>query len=182
MPYGFGFRGIDGKIDTIQFCRINKVPFLGICLGMQLAVIEYARNVLNLSQANSLEFDPGTKHPIFVIQDKKYSDRDLGGTLQLGNAEVIIQPNTLTHKLYKSASVHERYRNRYDFNNDYLTLFANSDMVFSAKNHLGAQAVIELKNHPFFIACQYHPEFSSKPMKPNVLFLGLLDAAKKREN
>lgn len=182
VPYGFGARGIEGKISAIEFCRVNKVPFLGICLGMQLAVIEYARNCLAMADANSQEFDQHTPSPLFLIQKDKLVDHDLGGTLFLGNTKIFIKPDTLISRLYQTDVVYERYRHRYDFNNNYLKDFMGSDLVFAATTANDVQAAIELKNHPFFVGCQYHPEFGSKPLKVNALFVGLLSTVINKNN
>ncbi|UUM19993.1 MULTISPECIES: CTP synthase [unclassified Mycoplasma] len=180
VPYGFGSRGIEGKMFAIQYAREHQVPFLGICLGMQLAVIEYARNVLKLTKANSMEFDVQTPDPLFTIQPTFHNTNRLGGTLSLGSSQVAIKPNTLAYEVYQSLNIVERYRHRYDFNPQYLDKFNDGNFVFSGVNSAGAESLIELKNHPFFIACQFHPEFLSKPLKPHPLFVGLLSALMKK--
>ncbi|VEU74505.1 CTP synthetase [Mycoplasmopsis citelli] len=182
VPYGFGNRGIEGKMFAIEYARVNKIPFLGICLGMQLAVIEYARNVLKLTNANSTEFDAQTPHPLFIIQPTFHNTNRLGGTLSLGSCEVNIKPDTLASQIYQSPTIIERYRHRYDFNPDYLDQLSDGNFVFSGVKSVGAQSLIELKDHPFFIACQFHPEFLSKPLKPHPLFVGLLSSLMVKTN
>lgn len=179
VPYGFGNRGIENKISAIEYARTKNMPFLGICLGMQLACIEYARNVLGLLDANSTEFEPNCQDPIFVLQPDKNADKDMGGTLNLGAKSLVVKPDTLAHSLYKNTTITERHRHRYHFNNAYKALFENSkDALFSVATEYGMQEVLELQGHKFFIASQYHPEFISRPLKVNPLFTGLLNAAK----
>ncbi|WP_027123930.1 CTP synthase [Mycoplasmoides pirum] len=177
IPGGFDNRGIDGKLFAIQYARENKLPFLGICLGMQLACVEFARNVLNLKDANSTEFNPDTKNKILdlIVKNKV----QLGGTLRLGNYECSIKSNTLASKIYNKKNIKRRHRHRYEFNNDYLKDFEKAGFIFSGvnkKNNL--QEIIEIKNHPFFIATQYHPEFNSTLYQPEVLFVNLIKNAK----
>lgn len=180
VPGGFGFRGINGKLAAIKYARENNLPFLGICLGMQLACIEFAKNDLKLENPNSTEFDSKTKNNIIdiIIKDKV----DIGGTLRLGNYECELKPGSLAAKLYKKNSVVRRHRHRYEFNNKYIEQFEKNNFIFSGyykKDNL--QEIIEIKNHPYFIACQYHPEFNSNPYKPEELFMGLIKAAAKNK-
>lgn len=179
VPYGFGKRGVNGKINTIQFCRENNVPFLGICLGMQLACIEFARNKLGWTDADSTEFNSKTSKPILKLQKNKKANSDLGGTLRLGNEIVLIKPKTLAAKLYHRKFINERHRHRYEFNNNFCLEFEKNGLIFSGESELGMKEIIEIPENNFFIACQYHPEFKSKPLSVNPVFLGLLTAGRK---
>ncbi|MFH1414348.1 MAG: CTP synthase [Candidatus Omnitrophota bacterium] len=170
VPGGFGLRGIEGKIKAIQFARKNKIPFLGLCLGMQCAVIEFARNVCKLKSANSTEFSK-TKYPVISLLEEQKKIENLGGTMRLGAYPCRIKGNTRAYKTYGKKLIHERHRHRYEFNNNYKKLFEKKGMIFSGvypKKNL--VEMIELKDHPFFIAVQFHPEFKSKPDKANPLF------------
>ncbi|MCM8819330.1 MAG: CTP synthase, partial [Candidatus Omnitrophica bacterium] len=181
VPGGFGVRGIEGKIKAIKFARQNKIPFLGLCLGMQCAVIEFARNVLGLKDANSTEFNPKTKHPVISLLEEQKNVKDLGGTMRLGNFPCRIKRNTLAFKIYQKTHIHERHRHRYEFNNSYRKLFEKKGFVFSGiypKKNL--VEIIELKKHPFFIAVQFHPEFNSKPDNPHPLFKEFIKATLSR--
>ncbi|MDD5097012.1 MAG: CTP synthase [Candidatus Omnitrophica bacterium] len=170
VPGGFGYRGIEGKIKAIKFARENKIPFLGICLGMQCAVIEFARNVCGLTGANSTEFKP-TKYPVISLLQEQKKLKDLGGTMRLGAYPCKIKKNSLAFEVYNKALIHERHRHRYEFNNKYKKMFESKGMVFSGiypgKNLV---EIVELKDHPYFIAVQFHPEFKSKPDKAHSLF------------
>lgn len=179
VPGGFGPRGVEGKILAINYARTHKIPFLGLCLGMQLACIEFARNVCNLTDANSTEFDLETPYPILdLISGKSLSDQ-IGGTLRLGNYPATLKNGTLAKKLYQKPVVEERHRHRYEFNNDFRQELMDKGLVFSgiyqAKDLV---EIIELpsKVHPFFIASQFHPEFTSRITRPNPLFLGFIKA------
>ncbi|MDC4182134.1 CTP synthase [Mycoplasma bradburyae] len=166
---GFGNRGVEGKIKFIQAARINKIPFLGICLGMQLACVEYARNVLGLENANSREFDSNTQYPIFKLMEQ--NNDNIGGSLRLGDYEVSFQDNTLIKSIYQSDKLKRRHRHRYEFNNDYLDKFNDNNFVISGVyQEKNLVETIEIKDHPFFIGCQYHPEFSSKITHAEALF------------
>jgi len=177
VPGGFGIRGIEGKLKAIKFARENKIPFLGICLGMQCAVIEFARNVLNLKDASSTEFDEHTKNPVVHIlpnQDLK----KIGGTMRLGNWECKITKNSLAYKIYKKTNVLERHRHRYEMNKKYMPLFEKNGMIVSGLSNIAElPEIVEIKEHPFFIGVQYHPEYNSTPLSPNPLFLALIKAA-----
>jgi len=178
VPGGFGYRGIEGKIKAIKFCRENKIPFLGLCLGMQCAVIEFARNVCGLKEANSTEFKPKTKYPVISLLAEQNKIKDLGGTMRLGAYPCRIKKNSLASKVYGKNLIQERHRHRYEFNNKYRKLFENKGMVFSGiypKKDL--VEIIELKNHPYFIAVQFHPEFKSKPDCAHPLFREFIKAA-----
>ena len=182
VPGGFGNRGIEGKIFAIKFARENKIPFLGLCLGMQLSLIEIARDVLKLKGANSTEFDPKTTHKIIDYLPDQYEGIKLGGTMRLGEYDCKVLKDTLAYSLYKKDLIHERHRHRYEFNNDFKKEFEEHGVVFSGINpQTNLCEMIELKDHPYFIACQFHPEFLSRPLQPHPLFLGLIKAAIKRE-
>jgi len=185
VPGGFGKRGIEGKIRGIEFCRKNKIPFLGLCLGMQLAVVEFARNVCGLKEANSTEFNRKTKHPIInvmpeqkvLLKEKKY-----GGTMRLGNYKCQIRKGTKSYFAYsKKEIVFERHRHRYELNNKYREILEKKGMIVAGINpERNLVEIIELKNHPFFVASQFHPEFKSRPLNPHPLFKGFIKAAIKK--
>lgn len=177
VPGGFGIRGVEGKILAINYARVNKIPFLGLCLGMQLACIEYARNVCNLKDAHSTEFNEKTTNPIFDLLRGKTKTDQIGGTLRLGNYPTTLVEGSLVKTLYKQTVVIERHRHRYEFNNDYKSLLAENGLIFSGtyvKENLVEVIELPTKVHPYFIASQYHPEFTSRINKPNPLFLGLI--------
>ncbi len=181
VPGGFGTRGCDGKKLAITYAREHRIPFLGICLGMQLSVIEYAENVLGLKGANSTEFDISTKYPVIDILRDQYEGINMGGTLRLGNYNCQIAEGTLAYKLYGCELIKERHRHRYEFNSAMKELYANGNMLFSGVNpESGLVEIVELKDHPYFIACQFHPEFTSRPNRPNPLFSGLIEASLKK--
>lgn len=180
VPGGFGHRATKGKIAAITYARKNNIPFFGICYGMQLAVIEYAKNVLNLVGANSTEIDEKTPHPVISLQRGRETDEDLGGTLRLGLYDCDVKKNTKTYDAYQENVIKERHRHRYEFNNKYLEDFEQSDMMISGFNkdyHL--VEIVELKNHPWFIAVQFHPEFLSRPLRPHPLFRDFIGASVK---
>ena len=179
VPGGFGSRGIEGKIKAINYARCNKIPFLGICLGMQLAVIEFARNVLNLD-ATSTEFDTTTSNPVIDLMADQKSISNMGGTLRLGNYECSIVKDTLASKLYKSDKILERHRHRYEFNNAYREELEKNGLIVSGINEVNNLVeIVELKDHPYFIACQFHPEFKSRPTRPHPLFDGFIKVSVK---
>ena len=178
VPGGFGTRGTDGKIKAINYARTNKIPFLGICLGMQLAVIEFAQNVLKLEDATSTEFDPVCKNPVIDLMADQKAVSNMGGTLRLGNYECTLVPNTLASKIYKEDKILERHRHRYEFNNKYKEQLEAKGMVFSGINEANNLVeIIELKDHPHFIASQFHPEFKSRPTRPHPLFDSFIKAS-----
>ena len=178
VPGGFGNRGIEGKIKAIRFARENNIPFLGICLGMQLAVIEFARNVCKLEDCNSTEFDPLCKNPIIDLMSDQKSVINMGGTLRLGNYDCKIKKGTLAYSDYKQENIKERHRHRYEFNNKYMELLASFGMVFSGINEeSNLVEIIELPKHKHFIACQFHPEFKSRPTRPHPLFDSFVKAS-----
>lgn len=181
VPGGFGGRGIEGKIQTVKYARENNIPFLGICLGMQMAVVEFARDVLNIKDANSLEFDEKTKNPVIHIMESQKNITKKGGTMRLGAYPCILKKSSLASKLYKAEEISERHRHRYEFNNEYRKIMEDNGMTFSGTSPDGELVeIIELKKHPYFIASQFHPELKSRPDKPHPLFVGLLKAAKKK--
>jgi len=178
VPGGFGIRGVDGKIAAIKYARIRQIPFLGLCLGMQCSVIEWARNVEGLAEANSAEFDPYTTDPIINLLPEQQDVVDLGGTMRLGLYPCRVIPDTLAFALYQTEVVYERHRHRYEFNNTYRNQLAASGYVISGTSpDERLVEIIELSKHPFFIACQFHPEFQSRPNTPHPLFRGFVQAA-----
>lgn len=178
VPGGFGSRGIEGKIEAIRHCRQQGVPFLGLCVGLQCAVIEFARHVAGLSQANSLEFDAGTPHPVITLMETQRSLADKGGTMRLGLYPCHLQANTLASDAYAAEVVMERHRHRYEFNNRYREILADHGLVFSGTSpDRELVEIVELATHPYFVATQFHPEFKSRPDAPHPLFKGLLKAA-----
>ncbi|MEG4208748.1 CTP synthase [Microcoleus sp. S13_B4] len=178
VPGGFGVRGVDGKIAAIQYAKNHKIPFLGLCLGMQCAVIEWARNTAQLKDANSAEFDPDTSNPVINLLPEQQDVVDLGGTMRLGLYPCRVNPDTLAFKLYQKEVIYERHRHRYEFNNAYRNLFLESGYAVSGTSPDGRLVeMIELPNHPFFIASQFHPEFQSRPSTPHPLFQGFIEAA-----
>lgn len=180
VPGGFGERAVIGKIEAIKYARENNIPYLGICLGMQLSLIEYARNVLGFHQASSSEFDENTTMPLI---DLKYSNKGIGNPMRLGLYSSKLVDGTKTKALYNKEVIGERHRHRYEFNNKYRDIFKDTDVVFSGINpEFDIIESIELKNHPFFVACQYHPEFLSRPTRPHPLFMGLVAAGIEKFN
>ncbi|MBD2359734.1 CTP synthase [Anabaena minutissima FACHB-250] len=178
VPGGFGTRGVDGKIAAIKYARDRQIPFLGLCLGMQCAVIEWARNVGDLTGANSAEFDPSTNYPVINLLPDQQDVVDLGGTMRLGVYPCHILPNSLASQLYQAEVIDERHRHRYEFNNTYRQLLLDSGYVISGTSPDGRLVeIVELPQHPFFIACQFHPEFQSRPSNPHPLFKGFMQAA-----
>jgi len=178
IPGGFGQRGSEGKKAAIRYARENNIPLLGICFGMQLALIEYAEHVLNLPRANSTEFDPSTPDPVVDFLHDQYEGIKMGGTLRLGSYECTLTPGSLAYRCYGKAVITERHRHRYEFNNRYKDLYMSSKMKITGFNpQNGLAEIIELEGHPFFICCQFHPEFTSRPLRPNPLFREFIRAA-----
>jgi CTP synthase len=178
VPGGFGVRGVDGKIAAIQYAREKQIPFLGLCLGMQCSVIEWAQHVANLEDANSVEFAPNALNPVINLLPEQQDVVDLGGTMRLGLYPCRIAANTLASSLYQEEVVYERHRHRYEFNNAYRNLFLDTGYVVSGTSPDGRLAeIIELPQHRFFIATQFHPEFCSRPNSPHPLFKGFVEAA-----
>jgi CTP synthase len=188
VPGGFGDRGTEGKIQAIRFARENRIPYLGICLGMQLAIIEFARNVAGLKGANSTEFDRATHHPVIALitewqdlargQQVRDEKSDLGGSMRLGAQEARLTPGSLVRSLYGKESIFERHRHRYEFNNHYLEELSAAGLTFSGFSADGLVEFIELKSHPWFVASQFHPEFTSTPRDGHPLFSGFVRAAR----
>ena len=178
VPGGFGVRGVDGKIAAIKYARDRQIPFLGLCLGMQCSVIEWARHVRGLTGANSAEFDPYTNDPVINLLPGQQEVVDLGGTMRLGLYPCRVLPDTLAFKLYQEDVIYERHRHRYEFNNDYRDLLLKSGYVISGTSPDGRLVeIVELTKHPFFLACQFHPEFQSRPSTPHPLFKGFIQTA-----
>jgi CTP synthase len=178
VPGGFGERGSDGKKAAIEYARINKIPFLGICFGMQLAIVEFANHVLNWKDANTTEFNANTTYPVIDLLVDQYKGINMGGTMRLGNFDCTISKGTLAYKCYGQEKIVERHRHRYEFNNKYKKDFEEAGLIFSGVNpQSGLCEIVELKDHPFFLACQFHPEFTSRPLRPNPLFREFVKAA-----
>jgi CTP synthase len=181
VPGGFGSRGIEGKILACNYARVNNIPYLGICLGMQIAIIEFARNVLGYEDANSAEINPATTHPVIDILPEQKDVTDMGGTMRLGQYPCTLNPESKSFELYGSSMIYERHRHRYEVNNDYRTELLKGGMIFagtSPDNHI--VEMVEIPTHPWFVAGQFHPEFKSRPNKPHPLFRGFVTAAAER--
>ena len=178
VPGGFGGRGIDGKIVAIHYARTHKIPFLGLCLGMQLAIVEYARNVAGLKDAHSIELDPGTSHPVIALMPDQEDIEDIGGTLRLGSYPCVLDKTTKAYELYGTDQIAERHRHRYEVNNDYRKILTDHGLTLSGLSPDGRIVeMIEIKDHPFFIATQAHPELKSRPNRPHPLFRGFVKAS-----
>ncbi|MDR2641220.1 MAG: CTP synthase [Planctomycetaceae bacterium] len=178
VPGGFGDRGVEGKINAIRVARERHIPFLGICLGMQCAVIEFARNICGMDKANSTEFDQETPYPVITLLDEQRNITDKGGTMRLGAQVAILNESSNTFKSYASKEISERHRHRYEFNNNYRNKFQEAGLVIAGTSPDGGLVeVIELADHPWFVGVQYHPEFKSKPTKPHPLFDNFINAA-----
>jgi CTP synthase len=189
VPGGFGERGVEGKIAAVRYARERQVPYLGICLGMQAAVIEYARHVAGLENAHSTEFRPDTPHPVIALitewqnaegeLERRAEDDDMGGTMRLGGQQARLDPKTLVCRVYGNEIISERHRHRYEFNNQYLDTLTQAGLVISGKSMDDALVeVVELHDHPWFLACQFHPEFTSTPRDGHPLFSGFVRAAR----
>ena len=180
MPGGFGDRGIDGKIAAIKYAREHQVPFLGLCLGMQLAIVEFARNVCGLKEAHSIELDPGTPHPVVALLPDQDGIEDIGGTLRLGAYPCVLDKRGKAYELYGEDTIHERHRHRYEVNNDYRDILIKNGILLSGLSPDGRIVeMIENPQHPWFIATQAHPELKSRPNRPHPLFKGFVEAAGK---
>ncbi|MCX6064428.1 MAG: gamma-glutamyl-gamma-aminobutyrate hydrolase family protein, partial [Chloroflexi bacterium] len=178
VPGGFGSRGTEGKILAARFARENKVPYLGLCLGMQLMCIEFARNVLGYEDANSSEFDRATPHAVIDLMNEQRSITDMGGTMRLGLYPCDLQPGSKAAKAYGVAQIEERHRHRWEFNNAYREEFEKAGMIFSGLSPDGRLVEIaELADHPYMVASQFHPEFLSRPNRAHPLFVGFMKAA-----
>jgi len=178
VPGGFGKRGIEGMLVAIRYAREKKVPYFGICLGMQTACIEFARNVVGLEEANSSEFDPATPHRVIYKLRELRGVEELGGTMRLGAWTCKIEPNTLAQRIYGKLEISERHRHRYEFNREYEEPMVAAGLRISGSTPDGTYVeMIELPDHPHFIGCQFHPEFKSKPLEPHPLFSSFVGAA-----
>ena len=181
VPGGFGNRGIEGMITAITYVRENNIPFLGICLGMQMSVVEFARNVLKLENVNSEEFDENAKNKVIHIMDEQKGIKEMGGTMRLGAYPCILKENSKVRSLYGNEKISERHRHRFEYNNEYREKLENAGLICSGLSPDGKLVeIVELENHPFFIGVQFHPELKSRPNRPASLFVGLVEAAKKR--
>lgn len=183
VPGGFGSRGIEGKIKACEYARTHNVPYLGICLGMQIAIIEFARNVLGLKDANSAEINPDTPYPVIDILPEQKEVTDMGGTMRLGQYPCALNPESKAYALYGASMIYERHRHRYEVNNDYRTDLLKGGMIFagtSPDNHI--VEMVEIPDHPWFVAGQFHPEFKSRPNRPHPLFRGFVTAALEHKN
>jgi CTP synthase len=175
VPGGFGSRGIAGKIEACRYARENDVPYLGLCLGFQMAVVEYARNVLGLTGAHSAEIDEDTPHPVIDLLPEQYDLEDMGGTMRLGAHETDIQPGTLAHAVYDDTTCTERHRHRYEVNPEYIDDLENAGLLFSGRTN-NRMEILELEDHPYYVGTQFHPEFRSRPGRASPPFVGLVDA------
>lgn len=180
IPGGFGSRGIEGKIQAIKYARVKRIPFFGICLGMQTAVIEFARNVLGLEGANSTEFDPASEYPVISLLEEQQGLEQLGGTMRLGAYPCVIKDGSVSHKEYKKLKISERHRHRFEFTLRFREQMEKHGLMISGTSPDGKLVeIVELENHPWFVGCQFHPEFQSKPIAPHPLFAGFIGAASK---
>jgi CTP synthase (UTP-ammonia lyase) len=176
VPGGFGSRGTDGKIEAIRYARENDVPFLGLCLGFQMAVVEHARNVLGLEGAHSAEIDPDTPHPVIDLLPDQYETEDMGGTMRLGAHKTDIEPGTLAARVYDADSCTERHRHRYEVNPEYIDRLEAGGLTFSGRAD-NRMEILERADHPFFLGTQAHPEFRSRPDRASPPFVALVEAA-----
>lgn len=178
VPGGFGDRGVEGKILAIKYARENKVPFFGICLGMQLAVIEFARNVAGISDATSNEFSSNAKNPVISLMSEQKAVLNKGATMRLGAYPCVLEKNSLSFKAYSEKEISERHRHRYEFNNDYRDQLIKKGLVIAgtSPDNLLVE-IVEIKKHPWFVGCQFHPEFQSSPMHPHPLFNDFVEAS-----
>ncbi|MGM9973157.1 MAG: CTP synthase [Clostridiaceae bacterium] len=182
VPGGFGDRGVEGKIEAVRYARENSIPFLGICLGMQCAVIEFARNVLGLTDANTSEIDPDTKNPVIDLMEEQKDVEDMGGTMRLGKFLCTLKEGSKAYEAYDEPSIYERHRHRYEFNNKYRDIMEENGMVLSGINPVkNLVEIVEIQNHPWFVAVQFHPELKSRPNRPHPLFTGFISASLKNK-
>ncbi len=178
VPGGFGSRGIDGKLAAIEYARTHKVPFLGLCLGMQLSIVEFARHVCGYNDAHSIELDPSTTHPVIALMPDQEGVDDIGGTLRLGSYPCVLDKTSLAYKLYGEETIHERHRHRYEVNNDFRSTLTEHGMKLSGLSPDGRIVeMIEIPDHPWFVATQAHPELKSRPNRPHPLFKGFVEAS-----
>jgi CTP synthase len=181
VPGGFGIRGIEGMITAVQHARENNIPYFGICLGMQMAVVEYARNVCGLAKANSSEFDLQTPHPVIDLLPEQREVRDKGASMRLGAYPCVVSPDSFAFAAYGQKEISERHRHRYEFNNDYKKILTDKGLQITGASPDGRLAeIVEIKDHPWFLGCQFHPEFKSRPTKPHPLFSKFIEAALKQ--
>ena len=182
VPGGFGDRGIEGMIHAIRYARANNIPYLGLCLGMQLSIIEFARDVIGYNDAHSIEFNPDTTHPVIALMPDQNGIEDIGGTLRLGSYPCILDKNSKAYEMYKEETIHERHRHRYEVNNDYRNILTENGMTLCGISPDGRIVeMIELPQHPFFVATQAHPELKSRPNRPHPLFKGFVEASLKHQ-
>ena len=182
VPGGFGDRGIDGKIFAIRYAREHNIPFLGLCLGMQLAIVEFARNVAGYRDAHSIELDPSTTHPVIHLMPDQNGVEDIGGTLRLGSYPCVLDKTSKAYELYGTENIQERHRHRYEVNNDFRNILTQHGMKLCSKSPDGRIVeMIELPSHPWFLATQAHPELKSRPNRPHPLFSGFIRAALKKD-
>ena len=178
VPGGFGKRGIEGMIEAIRYARVNQVPYFGICLGMQTACIEFARNVCGLAGANSSEFDPATPHRVIYKLRELRGVEELGGTMRLGAWDCKLEPNSQAETAYGKTEISERHRHRYEFNREYEALLTGAGLRITGNSPDGTYVeIVELPDHPYFLGCQFHPEFKSKPLEPHPLFVSFINAS-----
>ncbi|MDE7239375.1 MAG: gamma-glutamyl-gamma-aminobutyrate hydrolase family protein, partial [Lachnospiraceae bacterium] len=183
VPGGFGDRGIDGMLFAIQYARTKAIPYLGLCLGMQLSIVEYARNVVGYEDAHSIELDAGTLHPVIALMPDQNGVEDIGGTLRLGTYPCVLDESSLAYQLYGEKTIEERHRHRYEVNNDYRAVLTEKGMRLSGLSPDGRIVeMCEIPSHPFFIATQAHPELKSRPNRPHPLFKGFVSAALKKHH
>ena len=175
---GFGNRGIDGMLEAIKYARTHNIPFLGLCLGMQLSIVEFARDVIGYNDAHSAELDPDTTHPVIHIMPEQIDVENIGGTLRLGSYPCVLNKDSKAYKLYGSEEIQERHRHRYEVNNDYRDVLTQNGMLLSGLSPDGRIVeMVEIPDHPWFIATQAHPELKSRPNRPHPLFRGFIEAS-----
>ena len=180
VPGGFGTRGVEGMISACKYARENKIPYLGLCLGMQVSIIEFARHVCGLNNAHSIELDSNTSHPVIALMPDQNDVEDIGGTLRLGSYPCILDKTSKAYEVYKSEEIHERHRHRYEVNNDYRNILTEKGMKLCGTSPDGKIVeMIELPDHPWFLATQAHPELKSRPNRPHPLFHGFIEASTK---
>ena len=178
VPGGFGNRGIDGMLEAIKYARTHNIPFLGLCLGMQLSIVEFARDVIGYNDAHSAELDPDTTHPVIHIMPEQIDVENIGGTLRLGSYPCVLNKDSKAYKLYGSEEIQERHRHRYEFNNEYRDVLTQNGMMLSGLSPDGRIVeMVEIPDHPWFIATQAHPELKSRPNRPHPLFRGFIEAS-----
>ena len=183
VPGGFGSRGIEGMISSIRYARENKIPFLGLCLGMQLSIVEYARHIVGFTDAHSVELDPSTNHPVINLMEDQNGVEDIGGTLRLGAYPCVLTEGSKARELYGKETISERHRHRYEVNNYYRDDLTKAGMLLSGLSPDGRIVeMVEVPDHPWFVATQAHPEFKSRPNHPHPLFKGFLGAALEYQN